>query len=401
MAKPSEKRNGNGLGTVRQRSNGRWEYRFSVREEDGTSSQKSTYGATQKEAVEKGRKLEEQYRKGLVAKKSGQTFKEFAQEWYNRRANSGKAQNTLKNYRLEMGYAVEALGSMKLQAIKPAHIRKMLDNMATEGWTPKPTKPNPHPKPRPYTQRTMKKTLERLSSILQEAVRLEIIYRNPCEAVSVEAPPSEPIGRTLEPAEIEKLLRVTEEGKHPMALLFRLLLGCGLRKAEALALQWQDINLETAELSVTKGYTGSKAHFSKPKSKRSRRVVPIPSGLLARFRAKREGLGKDFTAEQIASSYVFGDMATGKPFHPTSPNTALHRIAAKHGLAYFRCHDLRHTYGSLMLSRGVPVEVVSERMGHSSITITLNIYRHLLEHERKGFVFDVEEAMRPTQRHSA
>jgi integrase len=401
MPKREGGRAGNYMGTVRQKPNGRWEYRFSIKEEDGTSRQKSVSGATQKEAVDRGRKLEEQYRKGLVAKKSGQTFKEFAQEWYNRRAKSGKAENTLKNYRLEMGYAVEHLGGLKLQAIKPSHVRKMLDHMATEGWTPKPTKPNPHPKPRPYTPRTMRKTLERLSSILQEAVRMEIIYRNPCEAITVEAPPSEPKGRTLEPAEIEKLLTVTEESKHPMALLFRLLLTCGLRKSEALALKWKNIDLEAAELFVGEGYTGSKAHFSKPKTKRSRRVVPIPSGLLGRFKAKREELAKDFTPEQIGPSYVFGDMAKGKPFHPTSPNTALQRIAAKHGLSYFRCHDLRHTYGSVMLSQNIPVEVVSERMGHASITITLDTYRHLLEHERKGYVFDVEEVIRLNQRHNA
>jgi hypothetical protein len=76
------RRAGSGLGTIRQRPDGRWEYRFSVKREDGTSSRKSVYGASQKETVTEGKKLEEQYRKGLVPKRDGRTFGGFAQDWY-------------------------------------------------------------------------------------------------------------------------------------------------------------------------------------------------------------------------------------------------------------------------------------------------------------------------------
>lgn len=61
-----------------------------------------------------------------------------------------------------------------------------------------------------------------------------------------------------------------------------------------------------------------------------------------------------------------------------------------------RVHDLSHTYDSLSLSRGIPLELVSERMGHSNTTITMNVYRHVLEHEHRGYVFDVEEMIQPS-----
>jgi integrase len=98
----------------------------------------------------------------------------------------------------------------------------------------------------------------------------------------------------------------------------------------------------------------------------------------------------DYPADVLKTTYLFGDMHKGRPYEINSPNHALTRICKAQGLQHIRVHDLRHTYGSVVLSRKVPLELVSERLGHSSITITLNVYRHLLEEERQGHVFDVE-----------
>ena len=118
MTSVPEKRNSKGFGTVTQLPNGRWRYRFWVT--DGTDEKKrvSAFGATQKEAISKGRKLEEQYAKGLVAKKDRRTFRAFAQEWYERKERAGKADNTLRRYRLEMRQ-MASLNDLKLQAVKP------------------------------------------------------------------------------------------------------------------------------------------------------------------------------------------------------------------------------------------------------------------------------------------
>lgn len=387
MGKP---RNGNGLGTVRQRSNGRWEYRFTVKNEDGTSSQKSVYGATQKEAVNKGKKLEEQYAKGLVAKKDGRTFGEFAKEWLERKIRSGKARATVRGYTMDIGYALPVLGSLKLQALKPTHIRKLLDGLVAEG----------------YSVRTQRHALQTVKAIFTQAMRLELVYKNPAEYVEIEAPSTESKARSLQPEEVQTLLEAVKDT--PMGLLFRLLLGCGLRKGEALALQWVDIDLGRGELSITKNWTGlGNGYLSTPKTKSSRRIVPIPSGLLTRLEAHRSELLKDWTAKELQGLYLFG---LDKPYNTQSPNHALERINAKRqeeaqragvepvSFPEIRVHDLRHTYGSLALSRGIPLEVVSERMGHANPTITLNVYRHVLEHERRGYVFDVEEMVQPQTR---
>jgi integrase len=98
--------------------------------------------------------------------------------------------------------------------------------------------------------------------IFREAARLELIYRNPAEFIEVEAPASEPKGRTLELWEIQKLLEACET--HPMGLLFRLLLGCGLRKGEALALTWGDVDLKAGELRVSKNGMAWRFERQKP-----------------------------------------------------------------------------------------------------------------------------------------
>lgn len=84
-----------------------------------------------------------------------------------------------------------------------------------------------------------------------------------------------------------------------------------------------------------------------------------------------------------------------KPVDPDAFNHYLRRLAERAGLGRVRVHDLRHTWATLALSRGVPLEVVSERLGHASPTITLNVYRHLLEEERRGWVLDLEELLYP------
>lgn len=362
-----------------------WEFRVTIQDADGVSDRRAVYGKTQKEAIDKAKKLEEQARKGLLAKKDGRTFKEFAHDWLERKIQSGRAQATIRGYKEDLGLAYTHIGDMRLQTIRPGHIRRLIDYLAREE----------------YATRTQRHTLQTVKAVFAQALRLELIYKNPAEHIEVEASSNESKGRSLQPEEVQALLEAVRET--PMGLFFRLLIGCGIRKGEALALTWGDINLGKGEMSISKNWTGS-GYLSTPKTKSSRRVVPIPSGLLARLEAEYKKLLKDWTPQELKSIYVFG---LDRPYGTQAPNHTLKRLierinkkrkedAAKAEVSAvlfpeIRVHDLRHTYGSIALSKGIPLEVVSERMGHANPTITLNVYRHVLEHERRGYVFDVEE----------
>lgn len=377
---------------------GLWRVRFTTTDADGLTTRQAVYGKTQKDALAKAKALEEQYRKGLVAKKDARTFRVYAEEWLGRKRRSGRARNTVKGYEDDIKKAVQAIGDLKLQAVKPSHIRRLLDKLAET-----------------HGHRTLEHVLRTTRGIFNEAMTDELVFRNPAAHIKLEAAQGEPKAKSLQPHEVTMLLEACPDTE--MGLFFRLLLGCGLRKGEALGLNWADLSLERAEVIISKNWTGvGRGHLSqKPKTKAGRRVVPIPTALLERFKAHHAKLLKDWSAKELKGCYIFGVPGQAHPFEVNTPNQALHRLVDRVNAAQakketesegvilegslprlprLRVHDLRHTYGSIALSRGIPLEVVSERMGHANPTITLNIYRHVLEHERRGYLFDVEELVK-------
>lgn len=196
----------------------------------------------------------------------------------------------------------------------------------------------------------------------------------------------------MEPDELAVFLKACD-AHETMGMLFRLMLDTGLRKGEALALTWADLDLEASppRLSVTRAWTNSskdRGFFTKPKSKNSKRVVPIPPETASRLRVMRQSTTETY-GQGIQGLHLFGSPINNTPFDPYAPNHALQRICDREGLKHIRPHDLRHTYGSILLANGVKLEVVSKRMGHANPTITLNVYRHLLESEVYENVFEV------------
>lgn len=386
------RKRGNNEGSVYQRQDGRWVGAITLGyNSSGNPKRRVVYGKTRAEAARKLSELIDQYHKGLLSQPTTLTVAELAQSWLEREM-VGRAQRTREVAAWEMERALRFLGNLRVQAVRPLHIRSMLDRMNTEGWTPKPTRANPNPLPRAYTPRTQKKILQRVTALFRDAVRLEIIHRNPCEGITVKARASEPAGRVLEPHELAALLEACDA--HPMGLLFRLMLDTGLRKGEALALTWGDLDLEASppRLSVTKAWTSSgnssRGFMTTPKTRNARRVVPIPPETASRLRALRQGVIENF-GTAIQGVYLFGSPLSGTPMDTHAPNHALARICQRAGLAPIRPHDLRHTYGSILLANRVKLEVVSRWMGHSDPTITLAVYRHLLEGELFEDVVDV------------
>lgn len=282
-----------------------------------------------------------------------------------------------------------------MQDVKPAHIREALDSLAER-----------------YHIRTVRMVRQRLWQVFREALDMELAFRNPVDPVRIKTPRGqarERAGRALEPHEVQALLTALDSHKDPRtAVALRLMLAGGLRLGEALGLQWRDIDLEAGTLSVKRGWSHNR--LTGPKTPTSARTVPIPHATLERLKSYRrwwtERLG-----EPSASAWVFPGNNPSKPLDYNAPGHALRRIieainterqkeAEKTGLEPVlfpptRVHDLRHSYGSHLLANGAPVELVAERMGHSTPNLTMSVYRHLLQHERQGFVLDPEDLLGP------
>lgn len=390
------KRRGKGGGSVfYHEGKGKWVAQLTwVDPATGRKVKREKHCTTKREAEQALADMVAAQARGLLTDPSRLTVRDFALEYLRRLEKEGLRPNSIRLAQEELAHALpslkdpkahDPLGRMRLQEVKPVHVRGVLDRVMEAGYAP----------------RTVGRVLMRLKALFREALRLELVARNPAEAVRLRLPKGEKAARALEPEEVARLLEAAEASRSKdMALLLRLMLETGLRRGEALALQWGDLDLEKGEVRVWRSWTkaGGKGAFSEPKTPTAKRVVPLPRGLLLRLQARREELLERLTLEEVAGLFLVGG---DRPVDPDSFNHYLRRLAERAGLGRVRVHDLRHTWATLALSRGIPLEVVSERLGHASPTITLGVYRHLLEEERRGYVLDLEDLLYPATRPKA
>uniref|UniRef100_A0A7C5VF04 Site-specific integrase n=1 Tax=Thermus caliditerrae TaxID=1330700 RepID=A0A7C5VF04_9DEIN len=364
----------------RKHRSGLWEVRPYIRYPDGRKVRQSFYGRTCEEALKKAQEAVVKARMGLLPMRDSRTFQGFAEEWLERKAG-GLSAKTLANYRRELGYWFPYLGPMRLQEVKPLDIRRALDELTKQGIGP----------------RSLKKALEHLRAVFKEALALEIVHRDPTAAIRLNLPSRPKAGRALEPEEAEALLRAFDAWPTwEVGMALRLCLALGLREGEALGLKWGDVDLEGGTLTIRRAWTalGGKGLLTEPKTASSRRTLPVPAATLERLKARWEYLlSLGGTPLELKEAWVFPGRDPSRPLNPHSLAHALRKITARLGIPHLRVHDLRHSYGSFLLANGAPLELVSERMGHANPSITLNVYRHLLGHERQAWVVDPEDLL--------
>ncbi len=202
-----------------------------------------------------------------------------------------------------------------------------------------------------------------LSKALKQAVRWRLIPLNVCESVT---PPR--IARTeiaaLDTQQMKVLLKAAESTN--LYALWALLATTGLRIGEALALRWDDLDLEARTLRVNR--TVFRNEVSQPKTKSSRRTI------------KLSGLAIGVLRQHPRTAELVFCTGSGKPINPSNlRNRSWKRLLECAGLPpSTRLHDIRHSTATLLLSRGVPVKVVSEMLGHADVGITLSVYAHVL-----------------------
>ena len=152
--------------------------------------------------------------------------------------------------------------------------------------------------------------------------------------------------------------------------LFEVALGTGLRPGELYALRWGDVDLVRGTLSVreTMTYCNGEIMFERPKTEQSRRTIKLAKATVTTLRA----IGKE------ASDQLVFTTRSGAPCDRNNVRRSLRAIARSAGLEERTPHELRHIHASLLVARGTPIKVVSERLGHRDITTTLEVYQHLL-----------------------
>jgi len=219
-----------------------------------------------------------------------------------------------------------------------------------------------------------------LSKTLGYAVKMGVVVRNVADVVQ---PPrvQRVTMSTLSSEEATRFLDAARETDYYVYLAT--LLYTGLRRGELLALRWRNLDLDSGTLTVVEtAYKLGNGEYriKEPKTPQSRRNVTLPISLVELFkiyRADQELLRIQLGISLNADDFVF-IRPDGSPINPNAITLAFRRIIKRAGLRRIRLHDLRHTHATLMLKAGIHPKVVSERLGHANIGITLDIYSHVL-----------------------
>jgi integrase len=239
----------------------------------------------------------------------------------------------------------------------------------------------------PVTVRRIHATLHRA---LRDAVKWGLLDTNPASRCDPPRARADDVAElhTWEPDEVRAFLEFTCGTR--LAPLWHLLVMTGLRRGEALGLRWADIDLARKTLVVRQTVVtiGYEIHVSRPKSAKGRRVVALDDDcvrVLSAHRARHPNANPD--------DFVFS-LDDGSPLHPIKVSKAFKRLVRKSGLPKIRLHDLRHTHATMALQAGIHPKIVSERLGHSTIALTLDIYSHALQHMQHEAVEAIAKLIR-------
>lgn len=219
-----------------------------------------------------------------------------------------------------------------------------------------------------------------LKSCLGDAVRYGLIPDNPCTRVRLPLEPSAEIDIwTVE--EVRRFLAATAQSRY--AALWRLLLATGMRRGEALGLQWQDLDLAAGTLRIVRAMLADSRRndviFGAPKNRRSRRTLSLDAGTVDALRGWRSLRESESVApgELRATDQVF-TLADGSPMLPATVSDMWRSVVRRTGLRPIPLHGTRHTHISHLLSAGEPLAHVSARVGHATSAMTLRTYAHVI-----------------------
>lgn len=375
------KRRDNGHGSIVERGDGRFAGAIAWTDEAGRSKRTWVYGQNRTEVRGKLKAISERLGKGLPAVDSRSLLDGYAGAWLagTLPASSRKGSTKSLYATVTRSHVVGSdLGSMRLSAIRPIHVEAWVVGLRDKG----------------KSESTVRQCYTVLRAILDTAVRDELLARNPAAAVK-RPRVTHREARYLGPSEIRALIEASDKTRY--GLLFELLANTGMRRGEALALTWRDVDLERQTVRVTGTLSrvdGSLA-VTPAKTDRSRRTVPLSPAAAVVLERLRERQAVDRRAAGSvwqSTPYVF-TTELGEPCDPRNALRALKAAATRAGLPDIGLHTLRHSAASVMISNGVPLKVVSEILGHASIAITGDVYGHVSPDVSREAVQALSEAL--------
>ncbi len=362
-------------GSVIKRKNGSYLIRISLGR-DSTGKRlyhTETVNDTKKEAERRCRELVAQFERGGVVSQDKVSLNVYLREWLEVAKKPKISARTLGDYAdvLER-YVEKGIGRLPLSKVTVLHVQGLYAEMNDNG----------------LSGLTIRNLHSVLNQAFKQAVRWRKLSYNPAADVELPSRKRQNIIRAFTKEQALIFLR-TVDGK-PKGLLFEVALHSGMRPGEYLGMTWDCVDWEAGTVRVEKAVTrpkGQKPFLGPPKTPESRRTIPLPQSLMKKLRVHR--------TEQLQERLLAG--ARWEDLDLVFPNS-LGRIQNERNLTQryfktslkeaelskeFRLYDLRHTCATLLLLANENVKVVSERLGHASVRLTLDTYQHVLPSMQK------------------
>jgi integrase len=368
------RRRGQNEGSLFQRKDGRWCGMLSLGWDNGKRKRKSYFAATAAEVRDQLLKARSDHARGLPVAIEHQNVAQYLDHWLEHTLKAKAKPRSYESFTTIARLHIKpSLGKIQLHKLAPQHIQKLLDEKSKAGLSPQ----------------TVTNIRTVLRSALNQAMKWNLVSRNSAALVNAPRIPHKRI-EPLDPEHARKLLETANGGRYEAIYIVALTLG--MRRGEVLGLQWSDIDFDGRAIRVNRSMqrlsTGSsdkgkrsELQSTETKTDGSRRTIALPDSVVRALRAHRARQAQDRLVAGILwtdQDLVFTNR-NGRPIEPILLHRDYKTLLKKAGLPTgLRFHDLRHSAASLLLAQGVHPRAIMELLGHSSITVTMNVYGHVM-----------------------
>ncbi len=360
----SNRRRGQNEGSIFERKDGRWCGIISLGWKDGKRRRKAVYGATAEEVQDELTKLKSKKLSGLPIETDRRTVARFLADWL-ASVKSSVRLRTFEKYESTVNkHIVPQFGRVKLEKLGPQDVQALLDAKLAAGLHP----------------RTVTGIRIVLCYALNQAMRWELLSRNVAALVKGPKIPRREMKVWTED-QARKFIECCDG--EPLGALYVIALYTGLRRGELCALRWSDVDLDTRVATVRRSLQRTRAAgliFEEPKTEKARRSISLAPAVISALRAHR----KRQAEARLAAGPLWQDnglifpTGIGTPLDPRGLGIDYDRMIEKSELPRIRLHDLRHTFATIGLGQGVHPKVMSDMLGHSKVSLTLDVYSHAL-----------------------
>ena len=364
-------------GSISRATNGTWSFVVDVPEANGRRRQLRRRGFPSKKAAQAQLTaiLADKNRGVLVAPSKATLGSYLLDVWLPARRSSLRPSTAATYEGVIRNYVIPDLGRTRLQSVDGAELNRLYHRLLTDGRTE--SRRGLGSGLSPKTVRNVHGVLTRA---MRDAVRWGQLQRNPCDTAD---PPRGrvPEMRAWTADELRRFVRATES--HRWAAVWMLMASTGMRRGEVLGLRWTDVDLKASTVTIrsTRIRYGKTTAISTPKTARGNRTIAIGPATAVALKAWK----RMQTAErlQVGGGWQgeHGLVVTnvdGTAPNPEAFSNLFAKLVRAAGLPPIRLHDLRHSYATAALAAGVPVKVLSQRVGHADVGVTLTVYAHVM-----------------------